>query len=88
MIEVGDIVCFKNLVFEGKNLDHSFNKSRPCVCLGRLDENLYFMPLSNVSTTKKYTGYYFYPNDENLTNNVFHYHILNIFHQVNLRLLF
>ena len=79
MVEAGDIVCFKNIVFEGKNLDHSFNKSRPCVCLGRLNESLYFMPLSNISTAKRYTGYYFYPNTENNLKKPSHLCIKNVF---------
>lgn len=72
MIEVGNIVYFKNIIFEESKIDHSFNKGRPCVFLGELDNKMYFMPLSNVTTAKKYHGHHIKPNRENELKKVSH----------------
>lgn len=47
-MKIGSIVFIKNIVFDGKEVDHSFNKGRPCIFLGELEDNMCFMPLSNV----------------------------------------
>lgn len=45
MIEIGDIAFLKNICFYDGKIDHAFDRGRPCVYLGELNDNMYFIPL-------------------------------------------
>ena len=64
-MQVGDIVYFKNIVFDGGKADHAFDVGRPCVYIGTLNGKMYFVPLTNVYTLKHNIPYTIKPNRQN-----------------------
>ena len=44
-MKIGSIVNIKNICFRNGEVDHSFNRGRPCIYLGELEDKMCFMPL-------------------------------------------
>lgn len=68
---IGSIILMKNIVFQNANnkkneLDHSWQKGRPCIIIYSDEEYDYFLPItSNISNPKFY--YHYVPlSDDNL----------------------
>ena len=51
-MKIGSIIYLKNICFRDGTIDHSFTIGRPSIFLGELEDNMYFMPLSNIKTLK------------------------------------
>ncbi len=51
-MEVGNIVFLKNICFKEGVVDHAFDRGRPCIFIGELDEKMYFVPLASVKNLK------------------------------------
>ena len=77
-MNVGDIVYFKNLIFDNKVIDHSFNIGRPCVYLGEKGDNMYFVSLTNVDTLKHNVVHVIKPDKENNLKKPSHANFKNI----------
>lgn len=64
-MQVGDVVYLRNIIFEGREVDHAFDKGRPCVYIGDIDDKMYFVPLTNTSTMKYKVPIIISPNKRN-----------------------
>lgn len=64
-MKIGSIVNIKNICFRNGEVDHSFNRRRPCIYLGELEDKMCFMPLSNVSSLKHHVKTIIKPTYEN-----------------------
>lgn len=68
---IGNIVIMKDIIFYNKKtqvyeVDHSWNKGRPCLIIYSDEEYDYFLPFTSTERGGKYEKQYFPINEENI----------------------